>query len=210
MKRTIIAGLLAPCLLMSANAFAQSSSYEQFKATVYELLASNMPKEEQLAWIKALAEGNGITNYQEIIDSYVPAPPPPPPVDNEDRNTTYKQEYGTYCANGNFEGHVIYDVIYKKKNSVMTGLEVKKYSIYTPDHSGRSKANLKLKGIYNSNGKWTDVKHESDDDLKQDGQWHDLYLGVAGAGYDNEAFRGEIEFVFDKSGSDPKCTIKVG
>ena len=45
----------------------------------------------------------------------------------------------------------------------------------------------------------------------QDGQWHELGLSRTNMGIDNAKAETSYEFVFDKSGADPKCwTERLG
>lgn len=81
------------------------------------------------------------------------------------------------------------------------------YKINAPgDSQSRSSANMNVQS-YNNATHHSSAWNKSGDDLKQDGVTRPISLGAGTAGdHLNTAI---IEFIFDKSGNDPRCTAKV-
>lgn len=67
----------------------------------------------------------------------------------------------------------------------------------------------------NINVKWSGVEAKSPDNISQDGKSHSLNMKVGRGSkpywhYElNHALSPEVEVIFDKSGSDPKCKVTV-
>lgn len=116
----------------------------------------------------------------------------------------------TSCSNGKFFGEVEYSVS-RDYASGGFGVTVSKYRITrSAGQSGGNKANVKLDGYFYINSTKNDVKHHSPDSMKQDGQWHALALNIGGIPRPASNSKGaSVEFVFDKSGSDPKCKVNI-
>jgi hypothetical protein len=114
------------------------------------------------------------------------------------------------CNNGKFWGSAEVRV---DRNNVTGayGVDVLKYKIHrSSGQSGGNKANVNLKGYYYVNSKEHKTQSHSSDNMKQDGAWHDLRLRVVGTPRPNRNATGShVEFVFDKKGTDPKCTARV-
>lgn len=116
----------------------------------------------------------------------------------------------TSCSNGKFFGEAEYSV-YRDSATGGFGVTVSKYRITrSSGQSGGNKANVKLDGYYYINSTKNDVKHHSSDSMKQDGQWHALALNIGGTPRPSSGAKGaSLEFVFDKSGTDPKCKVNI-
>lgn len=111
------------------------------------------------------------------------------------------------CSKGNFTGSVKYT--YKWSVSDKIGRwNIKEYKIYASKDSGRSKANVNTFISQDYGKDSTSIK--SSDSMKQDNSWRSLnhsanirFAHMASFTY------ADVEFVFDKSGSDPKCKIRL-
>ena len=87
-------------------------------------------------------------------------------------------------------------------------------SIYAMDYkitklngqSGGNKANLKMGHSKVPMLGWEN-QIKSNDDLKQDGQWHQLSKILAKYFNGRDNIEVGFEFVFDKSGADPSCNV---
>lgn len=108
------------------------------------------------------------------------------------------------CSNGSFNGTASLHVT-RGYGKIL--VNVTDYKISAPSSSkSRSKANVNVQVWGATGNRWTSWA-KSDDNLKQDGLSHSLYLKQEV----NETRLGsaQVEFVFDKSGKDPKCIGKV-
>jgi hypothetical protein len=118
--------------------------------------------------------------------------------------------YNVSCASGNFKGEA---EITSDSNESTGGFEVKvnKYKITKSEgQSGGNKANVNLKATYGWNESVKKLEDKSSDSMQQDGKWHNLSLEVGGVRIPHwNMLRSEVEFVFDKSGSDPRCTAQI-
>ncbi|MFJ4225704.1 hypothetical protein [Microbacterium sp. NPDC089695] len=108
------------------------------------------------------------------------------------------------CSSGNFRGEAV--VKFYSHELV----QVSDYRIIKLNgQSGGSKANVNttiwgesLSGYYSSFSK------DSPDAMKQDGVWRPL--GHSAFRKLNSWLDVEVQFIFDKSGSDPRCTASTG
>lgn len=130
------------------------------------------------------------------------------------------------CSNGNFKGEAV--VRMHRRNVTVGSLsqqrwtaEILRYKITRFNgQSGGNKANVNLRlETWN----WKSGNHrdhawaKSPDAMRQDGQWHNLSMYREGANGDTTSYPPEmsqaeitVQFVFDKSGSDPNCETKTG
>ncbi|WP_066514309.1 hypothetical protein [Curtobacterium ammoniigenes] len=98
------------------------------------------------------------------------------------------------CSAGNFTGTAELRVSSPASDGSTTTGSVLRYRIQKHNgQQGGNKANINLFVGGNS--------AKSPDRMIQDGNWHTLDLWTAG-----NSSRGEIQFIFDKSGSDPRCS----
>lgn len=105
------------------------------------------------------------------------------------------------CSNGKFIGYVQGALGFKGDR--MQYVRLHKYRIVDNHNTNsRNKANINLKTTRMSDGGIDTAK--SPDSMKQDGQWHALNLGT----WPGTFASSEIEFIFDKKGSDPKCKVR--
>lgn len=114
------------------------------------------------------------------------------------------------CTNGNFKGEAEVRVD-RNATTGAFGVDVLKYRITRSNgQGGGSKANVNLSGYYYVDSKKHTSDSKSSDSMKQDGAWHALSLRVVGTPRpDRNATGSNVQFVFDKSGSDPKCDARV-
>lgn len=97
------------------------------------------------------------------------------------------------CSAGNFTGTAELRVTSPSSDGSVTDARVLRYKIQKHNgQQGGNKANINLFIGGNS--------AKSPDRMIQDGNWHGSELGTAGYGD-----WGRIQFIFDKSGSDPRC-----
>lgn len=116
------------------------------------------------------------------------------------------------CSNGNFRGEAEISTRYTTDYYQGSHAEavVTKYKITKSNgQQGGNHANVNLRLRSYSPGNTTGVWGYSSDNLLQNSTWQKL-----GVWEDVDAFKGQpvetsVEFVFDKTGSDPKCTAKV-
>lgn len=108
--------------------------------------------------------------------------------------------FSVSCSNGNFTGEakgVYYN--YGSNKSVY----LQEYRITRQNNqSGGNKANVNLV-VANFLGSGS-KEEKSPDSMKQDGQWHSQSLAIMYAPWSSAQIR--VEFIFDRSGSDPRCT----
>jgi hypothetical protein len=105
------------------------------------------------------------------------------------------------CTSGNFEGRARVTI---EHGSLSSTARVDQYQIFRRNgQGGGNKANVDLR-IQNSAA--TSPWSFSPDSMKQDGGIYpvSLFAAVPKAG----AATASVEFVFDKSGSDPRCTAR--
>ncbi|MHC8286713.1 hypothetical protein ACYZUD_07730 [Pseudomonas sp. XS1P51] len=109
------------------------------------------------------------------------------------------QPFSVSCTSGNFKGEATgHYYNYGSSKSIY----LKYYRITkSNDQQGGNKANVNL-GAFNASGSGS-KQVKSPDSMKQDGQWHSQDLSITYAPWSSTQI--QVEFVFDKSGSDPKC-----
>jgi hypothetical protein len=106
------------------------------------------------------------------------------------------------CSNGNFLGEAR---VHLSVNG-LSGAYVTDYKITKNNNQkGGNKANIKFY-VLSESGPITATK-SSPDNLKQDGQWHSFSLREMGVVSANPNPYMLVEFVFDKPGKDPKCSV---
>lgn len=130
---------------------------------------------------------------------------------------TYGSEHVT-CSAGNFKGEA--NISWASDGS-RTRVEIQSYRITRLNgQAGGDKANINISAeSYWENWLMWDYRwdtHYSPDRMIQDGRWHTYGAGLVA---NSHPMLGplrtptNIEFIFDKSGSDPRCTtstIRVG
>lgn len=110
--------------------------------------------------------------------------------------------FSASCSSGNFTGEYkghYFD--YGSSKSVY----VKQYKITKRNgQSGGNKANVNTTiANYMGSGSKT---FKSPDSMKQDGNWHDLNVSYHAPWASTQVL---VEFIFDKSGSDPRCDARA-
>ena len=113
------------------------------------------------------------------------------------------KEFGLSCNNGNFSGRAlgIYTI---DPNTRAISAHIQKYIITRHGtQSGGNKANLNMGMSHSSNT--TGMSVYSADNLKQDNYWREVSLSRWLPQVPGYPISVGIEFVFDKSGKDPKC-----
>ncbi|MGK9146149.1 hypothetical protein KXS11_00790 [Plantibacter flavus] len=124
------------------------------------------------------------------------------------------------CTQGNFRGEAQIRPTFTGTNSWSGSgntwhARVESYRITRLNgQSGGNKANADVATHQVSNGtpKYSALKY-SPDNLRQDGQWHSLSsqsYTLPIVMLDTSYLEASVRFVFDKSGSDPQCTARVG
>lgn len=116
---------------------------------------------------------------------------------------TFKK-FTASCTNGSFTGTAYLEA---SRFYNLLGVTMTDYKIQAPSSSkSRSKANANM-SVYSTSSYSTSTWARSNDNLKQDGLVHSQWLSAN----ITEARLGvaQVEFVFDKSGNDPKCIAKV-
>lgn len=109
------------------------------------------------------------------------------------------------CSVGKFKGEVEYK---KTVHQNYTALSITKYKISRlKGQSGGNKANVNLFGYWRTNGRLNSDVSRSPDKMKQDSKWHNQKLTVATMNHSHQQY--EIQFIFDKSGPDPRCSATV-
>lgn len=125
------------------------------------------------------------------------------PIGSTSKTTTYTG-YAT-CGVGKFKGEAEYR---KVVHPTYTSFTVTKYKITRLNgQKGGNKANVNVFGYWRTNGKINSDAKRSADRMKQDGNWHSQTLNVATMNHSNQSY--EIQFIFDKSGPDPRCSATV-
>ncbi|MGB3125893.1 MAG: hypothetical protein WBB95_18945 [Pseudomonas sp.] len=115
-------------------------------------------------------------------------------VAGAEKTSPNRQTFDLSCTSGNFSGDLRGYVSYNNHDSSKYVL-VEEYRIArTGDQDGGNKANVNLKEPF---------AKKSSDSMKQDGQWHRLNWAGWVSAYNVPL---EVEFIFDKSGADPRCT----
>lgn len=113
------------------------------------------------------------------------------------------QEFWIGCSNGKFSGSAYgINTFDSKTNTVST--HIKKYKITREwNQSGGNKANLNLGMTHSTTSNGMSVY--SADNLRQDDFWREVSLSKSMIWVPGYPMSFGIEFVFDKSGIDPKC-----
>ena len=123
------------------------------------------------------------------------------PIGNSFSNQAVTESaFSHSCSTGKFVGYV--QGVIAGSGSTIHYVRVDRYRIVKTDgHTDRSKANVNIKTVSRNETRVT----KSADAMKQDRQWHDLKM----ANYNPGLRSAEIEMIFDKSGSDPRCFISI-
>ncbi|WP_222864759.1 hypothetical protein, partial [Serratia marcescens] len=118
------------------------------------------------------------------------------------------------CSNGNFTGYAQVTKIISSSGffrPVLTSMAVTKYKIVrSNEQKGGDKANVNLLVSYWNGKKHVDVKSKSSDSMKQDSEWHNIDLAASTLPSYEGQVTADVQFIFDKSGPDPKCKISLG
>lgn len=118
------------------------------------------------------------------------------------------------CAKGNFLGEIQVKYAFEHKNGVkIFHVHQQKYRITRANNQkGGNKANINFQtGTQDARGNKSYANSQySPDAMKQDGIWHDLKMSPVSMPTDAGG-RGwsTVEFIFDTSGTDPKCSETV-
>lgn len=115
------------------------------------------------------------------------------------------QHWEATCSSGNFTGTVTGQSVAWGENAWTVG--TLQYRIVKRNgQQGGNKANINFRlGAAPSMSQATGWSR-SPDKMVQNGSWYQLHLLNEG---NYQQAMAEIEFVFDKSGSDPRCTVRV-
>lgn len=107
------------------------------------------------------------------------------------------------CENGNFKGEA--QVTYSRGDiSLFAGIY--QYRITRSNgQSGGNKANINIEAVGRYGNMDTSEKARSPDSMRQDGNWHSLDISAVATSQPGTMAYFEVEFVFDRSGSDPSC-----
>lgn len=109
------------------------------------------------------------------------------------------------CSSGNFTGVV--EGVMGNHFQVGKWVHTTRYKITRSNgQSGGNKANINLYAAKSPN--YGEGKASSPDSMKQDGNWHDLNLTRQNMGVGSAEVELYYEFIFDKSGSDPRCSTR--
>ena len=115
------------------------------------------------------------------------------------------------CKKGNFTGETELGYAREILSNGQTAFVMRTYGYRitkSNDQQGGNKANIKIRSRVNQHGgHW--ARGESPDSLVQNGNW---YTDRGAESHDMRQaahYFGQIEFVFDKSGADPKCKVEV-
>ncbi|MFS2199815.1 hypothetical protein ACCD00_14955 [Pseudomonas sp. Pseusp3] len=142
---------------------------------------------------------NSIIGNPIIVDPNIGSPNP----GNPNFGSSASKPFHVSCSTGNFTGEAKGHYFnYGSSKSVY----LKEYRITKHNgQSGGNKANVNLVVANFNGGGSKEVK--SPDRMKQDGQWNAQDLSVMHAPWSSAQIR--VEFIFDKSGSDPRCTSRT-
>ncbi|WP_141232424.1 hypothetical protein [Pseudomonas fragi] len=114
------------------------------------------------------------------------------------------KDYTLSCSVSGFTGTAYVTAV---KNGNLLTFATKGYKISSPASSkSRSKANLNIRA-WGSTSNTTSAWANSQDNLKQDNTYRSLSLSKSII--ETRLASGEVQFIFDRSGSDPRCTTKV-
>ncbi len=114
-----------------------------------------------------------------------------------------EKNFSVSCKSGNFVG-VVEGVVGRH---YYTGkyVHTKRYKITRLNgQSGGNKANINLTSGQAPAATRSNTVN-SPDSMIQDGKWHDLRLTRSNMGVGNSRAEVYYQFIFDKSGTDPKC-----
>jgi hypothetical protein len=117
----------------------------------------------------------------------------------------------TVLGNGYYHGTA--DITVTMSDDTVT-VTVRRYRITAPGEDAGNKANINVEAHGSSGAK---SKAKSPDAMKQDEQWHDLFLStqVPRGTRTTDSYEGSVQFVFDENwwtnwwhgpDSDPSCT----
>jgi len=111
------------------------------------------------------------------------------------------------CETGNFKGEAKYIT---KVNSYNTYHTISEYRITKyKNQQGGNKANINSSAIWVEGSRLKGDSKKSADRMKQDGKWHSLNQTVTSPTKGTYRREFSVQFIFDKSGPDPRCSASV-
>lgn len=146
--------------------------------------------------------GYSSSNSSQTVQHRIDLTPPPPPAERWDSQILE-------VNNGNFNGQARLET--KWDGNVLSS-RVAAYKFTRKNgQSGGNKANLDFHVVgYHRDKTDYSLWKNSPDNLRQDGEWHDLDTGILTQPWwgNSERIDVELEFTFDKSGGDPQSYDK--